>query len=165
MYKIKLHKTSKCLWPVYIDMFVVKWMFFLCFQNHFPKIHRNVLHKVTTDLLYCIFETLLHRNNTQARLWFARLLFKNSKKIDKRFNDRVYVFIIFLNEHPLEAVVLRCSGVLKISKNLQWKIFACGLQLYIKNNLCYRCLNFVKLLSTLFLINRTPPVVASGLFF
>ena len=110
MYKIKLHKTSKCLWLVYIDMFVVKWMFFLCFQNHFAKIHRNVLHKITIDLLYCFFETLLHRNNTQARLWFARLLFTNNKKIDKHFNNRVYVFIIFLNEHPLEAVGLRCSA-------------------------------------------------------
>ena len=28
MYKIKLHKTWKCMWPVYTDMFFVKWIFF-----------------------------------------------------------------------------------------------------------------------------------------
>ena len=53
MYKIKLHKTSKCLWRVYIDMFVVKWnVFFKVFINHFLKIHRSVLRKITIDLLY-----------------------------------------------------------------------------------------------------------------
>ena len=53
MYEITLHKTSKCLWPVYIDMFVEKWMFFFdVFLNHFPKIDRSVLHKITIDLLY-----------------------------------------------------------------------------------------------------------------
>ena len=45
MYTIKLHKTSKCLWPVYIDKLVVKLKVFLkVFINHFPKIHRSVLH-------------------------------------------------------------------------------------------------------------------------
>ena len=53
MYKIKLHKTSKCLWPIHIDMYVVKWMgFFDVFINHFPKIHRSVLRKIAIDLLY-----------------------------------------------------------------------------------------------------------------
>ena len=39
MYKIKPHKTSKCLWPVYIDMFVVQWMFLLnwCFHESFSE--------------------------------------------------------------------------------------------------------------------------------
>ena len=54
MYKIKLHKTSKCLWPVYIDMFAVKWMlfFFDVLINHFPKIDTSVLGKKIIDLLY-----------------------------------------------------------------------------------------------------------------
>ena len=28
------------------------FLFFLCFHNHFPKIHRSALHKITIDLLY-----------------------------------------------------------------------------------------------------------------
>ena len=52
MYKIKLHKTSKCLWPVNIDMFVVKYFFFDIFINHFPKIHINVFRKITRAVLY-----------------------------------------------------------------------------------------------------------------
>ena len=39
MHKIKLHKTSKCLWPVYIDMTVVKWMFF--FQRFHESLSNN----------------------------------------------------------------------------------------------------------------------------
>ena len=53
MYKIKLHKTSKCLWPVYKDVSAVKWMFFFNVSiNHFPRIHRSVLRKITIGLLY-----------------------------------------------------------------------------------------------------------------
>ena len=54
MYKMKLHKTSKCLWPVYTDLLVVKWVGFFSnvFVNHFPKIHRSVLRKITIDLLF-----------------------------------------------------------------------------------------------------------------
>ena len=52
MYKIK-HKISKCLWPVHIDMYFVKWIVsFWRFINHFPKIHGSVLRKITLDLLY-----------------------------------------------------------------------------------------------------------------
>ena len=55
MYKIKLHKTSKCLLPLYIDMFVLKWVFFFFFDvfiNHLSKIHRSVLCKITIDVFY-----------------------------------------------------------------------------------------------------------------
>ena len=54
MYKIKLHKTSKCLWPLYIDMFDVKWMFFFwSFSKSLSKKpHRSFLCKITIDLLY-----------------------------------------------------------------------------------------------------------------
>ena len=65
------NKTSKCLWSVYIDMFVVKWMYFLyVFINHFPKIHRSVLSKITIDLLYFwgIYDVNLWEKNL-AGLW------------------------------------------------------------------------------------------------
>ena len=54
IYKTKLYVTSKCLWPIYTDMFVVKWkkFFFNVFINHFPKICRSVHHKITIDPLY-----------------------------------------------------------------------------------------------------------------
>ena len=54
MYKTKIHKTSKSLSPVYIEMFVVKWVFFFSdvFINHFPKIYRSVLYKITVDLSF-----------------------------------------------------------------------------------------------------------------
>ena len=63
MYKINLHKISKCLWPEYIDTFVVKLIFFFeIFTNHLPKIHRSVLHKISIDLLY-------FRNISDVNLW------------------------------------------------------------------------------------------------
>ena len=38
MYKTALHKTSKCLWPVHIDVYVVKWMgFFWRFHKSLSK--------------------------------------------------------------------------------------------------------------------------------
>ena len=41
MYKIKLHKTSKCLRPVYTDMFCkMNGVFFDVFIYHFPRIHK-----------------------------------------------------------------------------------------------------------------------------
>ena len=53
MYKIKLHKTSKCLWPVYIEICLL-WnvFFFEVFINHVPRILRSVLGKITTDQFY-----------------------------------------------------------------------------------------------------------------
>ena len=46
------------MWPVYINMFVVKLMFFFdFFLNHFPKTHRSVLRKITIDLF--IFEMFM----------------------------------------------------------------------------------------------------------
>ena len=51
IYQIKLHKTSICLWPVYLDMFD-ECFFSDLFINQLPKIHRSVLHKIAVDLLY-----------------------------------------------------------------------------------------------------------------
>ena len=104
MYKIKLHKTSKCLWPIYyINKYFCYEMimfFFKVFINHLPKILRSLLRKIAIDLLYwdvydvIIYEkvsyhskTLLHRFQGQVRLWSARLLFKNNKRNNKHFND------------------------------------------------------------------------------
>ena len=54
MYKIKLHKTSKSMWPVHIHRYVCCEMnvFFNVFINHFPKISRSIFRKITIDLLY-----------------------------------------------------------------------------------------------------------------
>ena len=52
MYKRKLHKTSKCLWPVYIDLLWNECFFSEGFINHIPKIHRSVLRKITVGLLH-----------------------------------------------------------------------------------------------------------------
>ena len=70
MYKIKLQKTSKCLWPVYIDIIIVKWMFFSdFFLNHFPKIHSSVLRKITIGLLYFwdVYDVNLRENKNFGR--------------------------------------------------------------------------------------------------
>ena len=39
MYTIKLHKTSKCLWPVYIDKLVVKLKGF--FKSFYKSLSEN----------------------------------------------------------------------------------------------------------------------------
>ena len=88
MCKIKLHKTSKCLWPVYTDIFFVKWMFFFgVFLNHFPKIHRSVLRKITIDPLYFwdIYDVNLWEKNFErktAYLWRPNIFiqFHHSKQ-------------------------------------------------------------------------------------
>ena len=50
MYKIKLHKTSNC---DHIYRYACYEMFFFdVFINHFPKINRSALRKMTIDLLY-----------------------------------------------------------------------------------------------------------------
>ena len=112
MYKIKLHKTSKCLWPPYKHMFVVESFFFDIFINHFPRIPRSVLRKITIDLLYfwnaygCQSirnvryhsPTLLQRNQAQARPWFVRLHFlKKKKRNNKCFDNRHYSLFFLMN--------------------------------------------------------------------
>ena len=83
MCKIKLHKTFKCLWPLYRDEFVVKWMgFFGVFINHFPKIHRNVPCKITIDLLY--FKdahgiSLSEKNSSKTNVFIKFHHFKGKK--------------------------------------------------------------------------------------
>ena len=42
-------------------------------------------------------KTLLHRNQAQARLWFARLLFKNNKRNNKHFNNHSYSLSFLMN--------------------------------------------------------------------
>ena len=55
MYKIKLCKTSKCLWPLYYIINNVCYemnFFFKISINRLPKTHRSFLSKITIDLLY-----------------------------------------------------------------------------------------------------------------
>ena len=42
-------------------------------------------------------KTFLYRNQAQARLWFTRLLFKNNKRNDKRFNICRYSLFLLMN--------------------------------------------------------------------
>ena len=98
MYKIKLHKTSKWLWPLHIDMYVVKWMgFFRRFHKSLPKIHRNVLRKITIDLLYFwdVYDVNLWGKNSgrstvnQAEVVFPITYFKGEAVIGRRFSKIV----------------------------------------------------------------------------
>ena len=110
---IKLHKTSKCLWPVYIVLFLVRWMsfFFEIFINHLPKIHRNVLRKIVIDLLYfwdvydinlceklaitvkfCFIETRLKQGYDDLRGQFLKIT-----RHDKRFSNRGYSLFFLMN--------------------------------------------------------------------
>ena len=141
---------------IYRDMSVVKWMFFFeVFTNHVPRILRSVLGKITIDQFYfwdaydvslwesylsqkvCYIETRLQQGNVRG-------YFEN-KRNDKRFEWRL--FIIFLNEHLLEAVVRRWSAK-RYSYNFT-KFTTKNLCLWpvtlFKKRLCYRCLNVVKL--------------------
>ena len=109
MYKIKLQKTSKCLWPLDIDMLVVKWMFFSTFSC---ITFRSVLHKIAIDfwdvydvnlceklaitVKFCCIETRL-KEGYDLRGYFL--------KITKEM-EQSWLFITFLNEHLLEAVFM-----------------------------------------------------------
>ena len=96
MYKIKLHKTSECLWLVYIDMFVVKWMFFFnVLINHFPKIHRSVPCKITIDLLY--FRDVYDVNLWEKNLAEVRLISAEQMSL--------YNFIILRKKRDSNTVV------------------------------------------------------------
>ena len=69
----KLHKTSKCLWPVYTDSLCEMGFFFNVFIKNFLKIHRNVLHK--KQMIYCIFETFMtsvYEKKITAEVWLTR---------------------------------------------------------------------------------------------
>ena len=94
---------------------------------------------------------MLHRNQAQERLWFAKLLFKITKEtINVLTATLIHYFSqwTFFRSSCSEVFCERI--VLKFSQNLQQKTCACDLQLYLKRD-CYRCLNFVKLLRTPFL--------------
>ena len=76
MYKIKFHKTWK---PVYIDIFVVKWIFFFnIFINDFPKIHHSVLQGISPTLKYRPQSFL-----SRPSLLSTTRLQKKKKKIEK----------------------------------------------------------------------------------
>ena len=54
----KISKTSRCLWPAYIDMFVVNWMFF------FDMLMCDVPWSVKSRLIYNLLQ-----NNEQILDW------------------------------------------------------------------------------------------------
>ena len=73
MYKIKLHLTSKCLWPEYVDMFVVKWMnFFGVFINHFRKIHGSVLHNRSIVFLKWLWRQSMRKKFGRSTAYSCR---------------------------------------------------------------------------------------------
>ena len=98
-------------------------------------------------------KTLLHRNQAQARLWFARQLFKNAREMIKVLTYVVIYALFFLMSifwrQSFGSVLERCSENLTkfTAKNLC--LWPAAL---FKKRLCYRCLNFVKVLRMPFLI-------------
>ena len=78
-------------------------------------------------------KTWLHRNKAQARLWLARLDFKNNKRDNKDLNNRGNSLFFLINIFYTQSSEVFCQkGVLKISQNLQQNTRACGVQLYWK---------------------------------
>ena len=115
MYKIKLHKTSKWLWPLHIDMYVVKWMgFFRRFHKSLPKIHRNVLRKITIDLLYFwdVYDVNLWGKNSgrstvnQAEAVFPITYFKAEAVIGRRFYNVAFLHLSKPGEMPVIDFIL-----------------------------------------------------------
>ena len=162
MYKIKLHKTSKCLWSIYINTFVTKWMFFLqSFHKSLTQNYRTVLCKVTIDPLYFwdIYDVnLWEKLAITVKLCFTETRLKQGYDLQGYFlktketiNILTITVIIFLNEHLLEAVNQRCSAKKKLFLKFHMCLWPATL---LKKRLCYRCLNFVELLRTPFLIEH-----------
>ena len=74
-----------------------------------------------------------------------------------------YSLFFLISFRSRRSEVFCKKGVLKISQNLQQKTCACILQLYLKETLL-QVFEFCETFKDTF-FNRTPPVVASGLFF
>ena len=68
MHKIKLHNTSKCLWPLYTDICCEMNVFFRCFHK---SLSENVLCKMAIDLLY--FRDVYDINLWEKKLAEVRL--------------------------------------------------------------------------------------------
>ena len=168
MYKIKCQRTSKCLWPVEIDMLVVKWMvFFDVFINHFQKI-QSVLHKIAIDLsnFWDVYDVnLWEKLAIMVKLCFIETRLKKgydlqgySLKMTRETKNVLTIVVIhyfsewtsFRSSH---SEVICKKSVLRISQNLQQKTCACSLQLYLKRSLL-QVFEFHEILTTTFLIDH-----------
>ena len=115
--------------PIYIDLFVVKWMllfFFEVFINRLPKIHRSVLRKITIDLLYFwdVYDVnLWQKLAITVKLCIIETRLKQGYDLQsylvKTTRETINVLAI--------AEVFCKKGVFKIWKKLQQKPCACGL--------------------------------------
>ena len=116
----------------------------------------NLWKKLAITVKLCFIETRLKKD------WFVRLLFEN-KRNNKSFNNRGYSLLILMNIFYKKSFRVFCEkGVLKVSQNLQQNTYACSLQLYLKWLL--QVFEFSETFQDT-LLNRTPPMVAFGLFF
>ena len=164
MYKIRLNKTWKCLWPA--DMVCLlwnEWIFFQRFHKLLSEIPKKI-YCISIVFFRCLWRHLWEKLAITVKLSFIETSLKKGYdlrgyflKLTRETIDVLTIAInIFLNEHLLEAVVRRCSAkkvFLKFNKIYNKKTCACGLELHLKRD-CYRCLNFLKLLRTPFLIKQ-----------
>ena len=89
-------------------------------------------------------KSLVLRNQAQVRVWFAKLLFKNNKRNNKCLHIMVIHYFPYWTSFRSS-----CLEVFSKFHKIYSKKAVCGLQ-----RDCYRCLDFVKLLTTPFLIEH-----------
>ena len=102
MHKIKHHKTSKCLWPLYTDICCEMNVFFRRFHK---SLSQNVLCKMTIDLLY-------FRDDYDVNLWEKKLV---EVRLNNTEQMSLYNFII-LRKKETPAQVFSC-GICETFKN------------------------------------------------
>ena len=94
-------------------------VFFQCFHNHLPKIHRSFLHKIKIDILYWdVYDVnLWEKLVITVKLCFIET--SQNKRNDDCFDNRgcslFFLMNIFCNS---QSEVFCKKGVLKISQNL-----------------------------------------------
>ena len=138
MYKVRLYKTSKCLWPVYINKHVCYEMifFFKVFINSFLKICGSVFRKTTINLLYfwdvydvslwekliitvkvCFTETRLKPSH-ELRVYFLKI----TREMINGLTTTAFHYFSWWTSFRSRCSEQFCKkGVFKISQNLQQK--------------------------------------------
>ena len=124
--------------------------FFEVFINRLPKIHRSVLRKITIDLLYFwdVYDVnLWQKLAITVKLCIIETRLKQGYDLQsylvKTTRETINVLAI--------AEVFCKKGVFKIWKKVTAKTLRLWPVTLLKKKLCYKCLNFVKLLRTPFL--------------
>ena len=110
MYKIKLKNVC----DPYIEICLLwKKFFFNVFLNHFPKIHRSFLHKITIDLLYFwgVYDGNLWEKNL-TEVWLI-----NAEQIMSLYN----FIILRKKETPAQVFFCRICETFKNSGSCFWK--------------------------------------------